>query len=56
MFVELDLPRAHQRREELMREVRSERLERELRAGRGHRRERRWSFRIFGIPASDGRA
>lgn len=55
MFLELDLPLTHERRVELARQVSSERIERELRAGR---RGRRWSARLVrGIRlAPDARA
>jgi hypothetical protein len=46
MFVELDIPLAHERREEMVRQVGSRRLERELRAGRRDRHERRWTSRL----------
>jgi len=46
MFTALDSTLAYQRREEMARQVSSGRLENELRAARGCRRESRWSLRL----------
>lgn len=54
MFTGMDSLLAHQRRDELVREIDSGRLGRKLRAGRRLRRERRWAFWLPDVRAGGG--